>query len=173
MKRFVKYLAIFIFLIVVYGCNKGLTPASIEEEQQKAGFSGNISFEGQWPDSVKWTLLVVFKDPLTSAGSFNVFNVGYISHPISYGITSLNFSTAVDTGYVPISAGTYSYVAIAQSKNPVLSVNRADWNVIGVYYANNDTTQPGKLVIPENTLVRNINIKCNFNNPPPQPPGGQ
>ena len=171
-KLFKLYLYILIILPVIFilGCNAGIVPASIEEEQQKAGFSGNITFDGAWPDSVSWTLLVVFKDPLTSAGSFNVFNVAYISHPIPYGIQNLNFSTIEDTGYVPIAAGTYSYVAVAQSQNPVLSVNRADWHVIGVYYSNNDTTQPGKMTIPDNTVIKNINIKCNFNNPPPQPP---
>ncbi len=161
-----------ILIIAFYGCDKGIIPASPEEEIQKAGFGGRITFDGAWPDSVKWTLLVVFKDPLVSAGSFNVFNVGYISQPLPYGLTDYNFSTIQDTGYVPILPGTYSYVAVAQSYNPVLTINRSDWHVVGVYYANGDTSQPGKLVIPENTFINNINIKCSFTSPPPQPPGG-
>jgi hypothetical protein len=165
----------YIFLIPVLlftGCNQGISPASVEEEQQKSGFSGKITFSGNWPDSVKWTLLVVFKDPLVSAASFNVFNVGYISHPIPSGTVTYNYSTEKDTGYLPIGAGSYSYIVVAQSNNPVLSINRADWKVIGIYYANGDTTQPGKLEIPQNSIINNINIKCDFNNPPPQPPGG-
>ena len=172
MKKLYKYIIIFIPIIFLIGCDKGIAPLSAEEEQSTAGFSGKITFNGSWPDSVKLTLLVVFKDPLTSAASFNILNVGYISHPIPPGTESYNFSTEQDSGYLPISAGTYSYVAVAQSNNPILSLSRADWKVVGVYYAGGDTTQPGKLYIPANTVINNININCDFNNPPPQPPGG-
>ncbi len=172
MKNLIKYLILFIPLIISLGCNQGIAPASIEEQQLKSGFSGKITFIGQWPDSIQYTLLVVFKNPLTSSADFNVFNVGYIGHPIPYGVQVYDYSTIQDTGYVPISAGTYSYVAVAQSKNPVLSVNRTDWRVVGVYYADSDTTHPGKLTIPDNSVAGNINIICNFNDPPPQPPGG-
>jgi hypothetical protein len=167
-----KYFLIILPLLTLISCNKGITPNSIEEENQKAGFSGKILFTGAWPDSVKNTLLVVFIDPLNSPSSFNVLNVGYISHPIPYGVSEVNFSTAEDTGFVPIQAGSYAYVAIAQSKKAALSLNRSDWNVAGIYYADGDTSQPGKLVIPPNTFVKNVNIICDFNNPPPQPPGG-
>ena len=172
MEKIFKYIFIILPLLLIIGCNKGIVPNSVEEEQQKAGFSGTITFKGAWPDSVKNTILIVFKDPLNSPASFNVFNVGYISHPIPYGITEFNFSTIADSGFVPIQAGTYSYIAIVQSKKAALSLNRADWNVAGIYYADGDTSQPGKLDIPQNTIVKNVNIICDFNNPPPQPPGG-
>ncbi len=172
MKILYKYLLIFLQLVLLVSCDKGIAPATVEEENQTAGFSGTITFVGTWPDSVKWTLLVVFKEPLSSPESFNVLNVGYIGHPIPTGTSVYNYSTLVDTGFIPITAGSYSYIAVAQSKNPNLTVNRNDWKVVGVYYANNDTTKPGALNIPNNTLVGNINIECNFNNPPPQPPGG-
>jgi hypothetical protein len=171
-EKLIKYFLIFLLLLFIFGCNKGIVPNSIEEEQQKAGFSGTITFTGAWPDSVKNTILVVFIDPLNSPASFSVFNVGYISHPIPYGVTEFNFSTIIDSGFVPIQAGSYSYIAVAQSKKAVLSLNRSDWDVVGIYYANGDTTQPGKLIIPKNTIVKNINIKCDFSHPPPQPPGG-
>ncbi len=170
MKRFFKYFLVILPLIFSFGCDHGIVPATLEEEQQKAGFSGDISFVGTWPDSVKWTLLVVFKNPLTSSASFNVLNVGYISYPLPYGIKDMNFSTVEDTGYVPIAAGTYSYVAVAQSYKAALTLNRADWHIVGIYYSNNDASKPGQLIIPNNTVVNNINIKCDFNNPPPQPP---
>ncbi len=44
------------------GCDKGIAPVS--EETQQAGFSGTINFVGTWPDSIKRTHLVVFKDPV-------------------------------------------------------------------------------------------------------------
>ena len=52
------------------------------------------------------------------------------------------------------------------------SLSRKDWFVTGVYYANEDTTIPGILTIPEDTFVDNINIYCDFDNHPPQPTGG-
>jgi hypothetical protein len=63
-------------------------------------------------------------------------------------------------------------VAVAQSETPVFSANRQDWFVVGVYYISEGAALPGTLVIPEETFVRNVNIHCNFNNLPPQPPGG-
>jgi len=51
-------------------------------------------------------------------------------------------------------------------------LDRKDWFVVGLYYNNNDTTIAGILTIPENTFVNQVNIICDFNNSPPQPPGG-
>ncbi len=152
-------------------CNKGISPASAEAEMQKAGFSGTITFNGTWPDSVQRTHLVVFKNSLHSTGDFNILNLSFLSLSIPTGTKSFNYNTT-DSSYVPIGPGEYSYVAVAQSKTPQVSFNRKDWYVIGVYYENGDTTHPGKLIIPENTVINNINIKCDFNNLPPQPPGG-
>ncbi len=156
-------------LLFVYGCNKGLSPISAE---QKAGFSGTITFIGNWPEGITRTHLVVFEHELKSSADFNIINLKYVSLEIPYGVKTYNFSSS-DSSYIPISAGTYEYVAVVQSKAPDLSLSRSDWFVAGVYYGNNGTSKPGVLEIPENTLVRNINIICDFNNPPPQPPGGQ
>lgn len=170
-KKYFSFLFILISLQVLTGCGKGISPASAESEQQKAGFSGTITFVGTWPDSVQRTHLVVFKSPLNSIGDFNILNLSYLSLSIPAGTKSINFSS-LDSSYVPIGPGEYSYIAVAQSKTPQVSFNRADWYVVGVYYANGDTTKPGKLIIPENTVVSNINITCDFNHLPPQPPGG-
>lgn len=171
-KKLFQYLIYFILLIFALGCNHGITPVSAEEEYQTAGFGGTITFKGSWPQDVKWTLLVVFKQPLTSSSAFNIFNVGYISHPLPSNITTYAFSTAQDSGFIPITSGSYSYVAVAQSTKDTLSINRSDWTVVGVYYANSDTTQPGKLTIPPNTFRSGVDIICDFNKPPNQPPGG-
>ena len=168
-----KLLTLFLLniILLLVSCNKGISPASVEAEMQKAGFSGTITFSGTWPDSVQRTHLVVFKNPLQSTGDFNILNLSYLSLSIPTGTKTLRFNST-DSSYVPIGPGEYSYVAVAQSKTPQVSFNRKDWYVIGVYYAYGDTTQPGKLIIPENTVINNINIKCDFNNLPPQPPGG-
>ena len=108
---------------------------------------------------------------MKSAADFNPFNLKFVSLEIPYGIRTYNFNST-DSSYISIGAGIYHYVAVAQQKTTDLSLNRKDWSVAGVYYKNGDTSNPGILEIPENTLVRNINIVCDFNNPPQQPPGG-
>lgn len=174
-KRFFRSLFKIILLaaIIVFSndCGKGIAPLP----EQEAGFSGTINFIGTWPDSVQRTHLVIFKDPLNSITDFNILNLRYVSLEIpnntsEYQINSLDSAFVPQSGHLGV--GEYSYVCVAQSKTPSLSFDRKDWYVVGVYYANGDTTKPGKLDIPNNTLVKNINITCDFNHPPPQPPGG-
>ena len=165
------------FLIILFslisGCDHGISPTSADNTILEPGFSGTITFKGTWPDSVSGTYLVVFKDELKSLSDFNILNIKFVSLGIPFGSTTFNYSS-LDSAYLPqqghLADGEYDYVAVAQVTSPTISVNRKDWRVAGVYYANNDYSQPGKLVIPPNTMVRNINIICDFNNPPPQPP---
>jgi hypothetical protein len=155
-----------IVLFYIYGCNKGLGPVS------ETGFSGTITFVGNWPEGITRTHIVVFKNELKTPIDFSLINLKYISLGIPYGVKTFKFKST-DSSYIPIGSGTYEYVAVVQSKTPDLSIIRSDWFVAGVYYTNGDTSKPGILEIPENTLVENINIVCDFNNPPPQPPGGK
>ena len=165
-----KYFSIILLLVLIIlnlYCGEGIAPEPIVE----TGFSGTVRFIGEWPQGITRSHIVVFKDPLLTAGDFNAFNLKFVSVEIPYGSQVFNFNS-VDTAVVKISEGEFSYVAVAQQKTANVSLNRKDWFVIGVYYAGGDTTKPGKLIIPKNTLVKNINIICDFNNPPPQPPGG-
>jgi hypothetical protein len=156
--------------VLLAGCGGGIEPVV-----NTSGFSGKVVFVGNWPDSITRTHLVIFEDPLNSADDFSLRNLKYISVGIPYGITEFQFSSQ-DSSVIPgnrlFSPGEYSYVAVAQSGTPDVSLNRGDWYVVGVFYAHGDTTNPGKLIIPENTFVENVNLICDFNNPPPQPPGG-
>lgn len=154
-----------------YGCGGGIEPAPVQPENEKPGFSGKITFMGTWADSIKRTHIVVFKNPINSAGDFNAFNIAYVSYEIPFGITEFNYSS-LDSSYVPIAPGEYSYVAVAQSSTPALLLDRKAWIVAGLYYANNDTTKPGKLVVNQFGLTTGVDIICDFNNPPLQPPGG-
>ncbi|OGU42901.1 MAG: hypothetical protein A2455_07625 [Ignavibacteria bacterium RIFOXYC2_FULL_35_16] len=165
--KYFKFILVLILLILNLSCGEGIAPEPIVQ----TGFSGTISFVGNWPQGITRTHIVVFKDPLLSAGDFNALNLKFVSVEIPYGSQVFYFNSA-DTAVVKISEGEFSYVAVAQQKIPNVSLLRKDWVVVGVYYAGGDTTKPGKLVIPQNTLVKNINIICDFNNPPPQPPGG-
>lgn len=158
------------FILILNGCNGGIGP---QPENTQTGFSGKITFIGQWPDSVKRTHLVIFKNPLLSSSDFSAFNLSYVSVGIPFGSTEFNFSS-LDSSVVPgtgeFKAGDYAYVAVAQSSTQDVSLDRVNWYVVGLYYNEDDSTKPGVLTIPENTFVRNINIVCDFNNPPPQPP---
>jgi hypothetical protein len=165
--KYFSFILPLILLIINLSCGEGIAPEPIVQ----TGFSGTVSFVGNWPQGITRTHIVVFKDPLLTAGDFNAFNLKFVSIEIPYGSQVFDYNSA-DTAVVPISEGEYSYVAVAQQKTPNVSLNRKDWFVVGVYYAGGDTTKPGMLVIPENTLVKSINIICDFNNPPPQPPGG-
>ena len=154
-------------------CDHGIEPKPIVAEPP--GFGGTITFSGEWPDSITRTHIVVFKDPLLSASDFNIFNLKFVSNEIPFGTRTYVYSSR-DSSFVPgtglFEPGTYAYVAVAQQFTENLSLLRRDWFVAGVYYANGDTTQPGTLVIPDSTFIQFINITCDFNNPPPQPPGG-
>jgi len=171
-KHFGLILLAIAFFFFVISCDHGIEPL----EAETSGFSGAITYVSDWPDSVQRSFLVVFQDPLVSDTNFTIFNLKFLSQEIPLGASVNNFSS-LDSAYIPpdpgpFPAGTYAYIAVVQQSTPNLSLARKDWFVSGVYYANGDTTQPGAMIIPDNTFVRNINITVDFNNPPPQPPGG-
>lgn len=155
---------LFIIILIVVGCNKGLEP-----EYDNPGFSGRVTFKGTWPDSIKRTYIIVFDSLLEESNDFNLYNIKFISGELPFGLSYYEFDSR-DSALIPIDAGVYAYVAVVQQATPQPSFNVKDWIVAGVYYANTDTTRPGQLVISSDTFVKNINITCDFNNPPPQPP---
>lgn len=162
---------LFILILLMNGCDGGIEP---QPENMQTGFGGKINFIGEWPDSVIRTHLVVFKNPLKSVGDFSPLNLRFVGEEIPFGTVEYNYSsldTIVFLG-IDIQPGDYAYVAVAQSAVIELSLNREDWFVAGLYYNEGDTTKPGTLQIIENVFVNSINIICDFNNPPPQPPGG-
>jgi hypothetical protein len=163
------YLIVFIILIFI-SCGEGLSPNLADE---KVGFGGTINFSGEWSPTINQTHVVVFKDPLLSVSDFNVFNLKFVSESIPNGTTTYNYTTNDDGALISsIDPGSVSYIAVAQSLKDTITLNRADWIVIGIYYELGDSLQPGIINIPESGFLENINIHCDFNNPPPQPPGG-
>jgi hypothetical protein len=159
---------IIILLFLLISCDKGLSP---ELAETKAGFSGTVTFIGNWNSEAKQTYVVAFKNPLLSIDDFSIFNLKFVSELIPFGSSTYSYSTN-DAGAVlsNIDSGDYSYVAVAQTIRDTLSLARKDWIVAGIYTLENNLTQPGILNIPQGTFVENINIVCDFNNPPPQPP---
>jgi hypothetical protein len=175
-RKNIKYLicqsAFLIFMLFAVACDDhGIEPRPPES----SGFSGTVWFLNEWPDSIKRAFIVVFENPLLTPADFTISNLKFLSREIPLDIPKYEFSS-LDSAYIPATpgpfpSGTYAYVAVVQQSTDELSLARKDWFVSGVYYAPGDTSQPGKLVIPDSTFVRNINIYVDFNNPPPQPPG--
>ncbi len=169
-------ISILCFFMMLVSCDSehGIAPKPIVDTE--FGFGGNIVFYGAWPDSVKRIILVVFKDPLINPGDFVITNIGFLSFELPLGVQTYQYSS-LDSALIPlipddIPPSVYHYVAVVQQSTDELSLDRRDWFVTGVYYANADTTAPGVLTIPEDAYVDDINIYCDFENPPSQPPGG-
>ena len=165
----------FLFLLII-SCDSGIEPKPEPDFEQISGFKGSVTFSGEWPDSIKRTHIVIFKNPLLQASDFVITNLRFISNEIPFGSLTYNFSS-LDSAVIPpapgpIEPGEYSYVAVAHQATENLSLARRDWFVSGIYYSNGNTTIPGIMLVPEDRMVENINIVCDFNNPPPQPPGG-
>ena len=161
-----------LLIISLVSCDQGVEPKPISEP---TGFSGEVTFIGDWPNDIQRIHIVAFKNPLLSENDFNVFNLKYVSEEIPNGTQIYNYSS-LDSAIIPeegfLKPGDYSYIAVAQSKTIELTLNRSDWFVAGLYYSPDDSTQPGRIIIIEDSVLENINITCDFNNPPPQPPGG-
>jgi len=159
-------------LLTFISCDKGISPYPENDNAGLTGFEGKVTFSGAWPDGIQQTYIVAFKETLKSDADFFPPNLSYIIGPISYNTTEYSYNS-IDNNYsatFTLSPGSYNYVVVVQTKKTGLTLDRKDWTVAGIYYANGDTTKPGTLVIQNGKFTSNININCDFNNPPPQPP---
>ncbi len=173
MFRKIKIIVSILILFSFMACDKGIEP---KDENQQTGFSGTVTFVGEWPAVVKRAFIVVFKDPLLASTDFTITNLKFLSLEIPLGVPSYHFSS-LDSSYIPTNPGPflpgrYAYVAVAYQITDQLSLARKDWYVAGVYYAYGNISEPATMVVTENIFLTDINITCDFNNPPPQPPGG-
>ena len=175
-KYYLLLFTVFVSFTLITGCDSenGIAPKPVEN--QEFGFGGNIVFYGVWPDSIKRIILVVFKDPLINPDDFVITNIGYLSFELPLGVQAYQYSS-LDSAIIALTPfatppSIYNYVAVVQQSTEELSLSRRDWFVTGIYYANGNLTMPGTLSIPNDSYVDNINIYCDFEKPPPQPPGG-
>jgi hypothetical protein len=152
-------------------CDKGIAPIA-GSNAAPSGFDGKVTFYGNWPQGIQQTYIVVFQQPLKSSSDFFPPNLSYVVGPIPYGATEYIYNSIDDNGVssFTLSPGIYNYIVVVQSTKANLSLNRSDWTVAGIYYSPGDTTTPGTLIIQSGDITHNINITCNFNSPPPQPP---
>lgn len=170
----IKLFFIAAFILFAAGCGEGIEPGLDPVTNPRLfGFAGTIDFIGDWPDSVMRTHIVVFRNPLLTAADFNPLNLAFVSDSIPYNTQSFRYFSTVNPMFPIALAGEYKYVAVVQSKAISLSLNREDWYVVGLYQAPPNSGTPAAINIPSAGIVDNINIVCDYNNPPPQPPGGE
>ncbi|MDQ7816228.1 MAG: hypothetical protein RDU14_04335 [Melioribacteraceae bacterium] len=166
-----KYFFAFVLAVLfcLNSCDTGIEPG---EPIVPGGFSGTISFSGTWPEGIKRTHLVVFKNPIQTTEDFFLPNLSFVVDSIQYKSPSYRYNSLVNSfiSILKLWPGEYKYVVVAQSKTPEISFQRKDWTVVGVYCINNDQTKPASLLIRSDELTQNVNINVDFNNPPPQPP---
>ncbi|MCF8242861.1 MAG: hypothetical protein K9J16_15890 [Melioribacteraceae bacterium] len=165
---------VYLFLLLLFACSHGIEPEpESTADNLGTGISGKVTFIGTWSDSVTFTHVVLFKNMLVDPGDFSAENVKYISESIPKGTTEFTFNSTEDAALSAIVPGKHEYLVVAQTTKPTISLLREDWFVAGVYYMSGSTTEPGEVEVEKNKLSKDLNIICDFNNPPPQPPAGE
>ena len=168
-----KFFFILIFAaIFIVSCDGGLAPIDSELENQ-TGFGGTITFIGDWDAEMTQTNIVLFKDPILSEADFNISNLKYLSTSIPFDSKEYSYNTIDSISFGNVVADKYSYLAVVQTKAVEISLDRKDWFVVGVYQSANSSSEPGEITVEENKFKFDVNIICDFNNLPPQPPGGE
>ena len=175
-----------IFLLIVIcslfcfigGCDKGIEPEPENPNMlDKTGFSGKVTFTGNWPADIKRTHIFVFKNPILSSQDFSFENLGFVVDSIPYRSSEFIFNSVqqnyISRNFLPtfdIPPGDHSYVVVAQSTTPEISFDRKDWVIVGVYNIGGDQSKPKVLTIQNGKMTAGVDIIVDFNNPPPQPP---
>ncbi|MCX6169796.1 MAG: hypothetical protein NTX65_10675 [Ignavibacteriales bacterium] len=160
-------LALFSFIA---GCDKGIEPEPLKSGV--TGFSGKVTFVGNWPADIKRTHVVLFKNVINTSADFFPPNLAFVIDSIPYRSTSFTYNS-VDNNFIPLftlAPGDYNYLVVAQSKTAVLSLDRKDWLIVGIYNIGNDPNKPRTLTILDREITSGVDIIVDFNNPPPQPP---
>ncbi len=168
-KIFVAIVTLALFSLIA-GCDKGIEPEPIKTGV--TGFSGKVTFIGNWPADIKRTHVVLFKNAITTSADFFPPNLSFVIDSIPYRTTSFTYNS-VDNNFIPLftlAPGDYKYLVVAQSKTDVLSLNRKDWFIVGIYNVGNDQSKPKTLTILDREMTTGVDIIVDFNNPPPQPP---
>lgn len=167
-KNRVLFIASLIMIIVLISCDKGIEPYPEENIASVSGFEGQVTFIGDWPQGITRTYIVVFSEP----SKFDVTTLFYLIGPIPYGTREYNYNSIENnSGLIAnLEVRDYPYVIVAQSKTEDLSLARIDWTVAGIYFNEGDNVNPGILKIEKGKITPGVNIICDFNNPPEQPP---
>ncbi len=149
-------------LFFFLSCDHGLKPPETETSPayEEPGFGGTVYFKGTWPDTIYDLRVVAFrKYPPQDIINEVIQGKAKFSETLPNKVDSAKYQVLADTGK-------WEYVVVAlQYGSNIFS----DWKAIGVYDTTPEDTIPTPIYIPYGKFLRNININCDFNNPPPQP----
>ncbi len=146
-------------------CDKGLAPPTAPVPHGR--ITGLITYR-HWPprDSLIDLRLVAFKQfPPTNVVSSVLNGEAFVYPPLGdtalvpFYVDSLRFD-------VPLRAGYYPYVVVAQQYDTVVT---RDWRVVGQYDLDTNLAVPSGVDVPDGAVVPDINILVDFSDPPPQP----
>jgi hypothetical protein len=158
--------ALLLFSLFHYqACDQGLSPESAAMRGPVYGISGTIYFTN-WPpsDSVLDLRVVSFKNFPSQDIIDEVLQgrAGYTETIQPYGADSLHYTLLLS----PIPPGAFTYTVVAQRFGPNI---RADWKAVGEYYANGDTSRPGTIIVPADSVLPGADIRVDFRKPPRGP----
>ncbi|HEY6192509.1 MAG TPA: hypothetical protein VI215_09335 [Bacteroidota bacterium] len=157
--------AFFFVLLLSPACEQGLSPESLQHPTSRYGIKGTVHFRN-WPpqDSIVDLRVVSFKH----LPSQNILDevlqgrAGFTPRLQPYGADSIAYTLILS----PIPAGAFAYTAVAQQFGQ--NVN-TDWRAVGLYRTGGDTSGPGSITVPEDSIVSGIDIDVDFQHPPPPP----
>ena len=152
-----KYQTLLVLLLLLpfSGClEHGLAPTDENAVVDTlTGFSGEITFIGDWPDSSEECWMVVYKN--YPRNIFDVMNMT-AKDSIPLFVDSYPY-------FMPVEADSYALVFVAfLQKGSTWGLN----SVAGVYYENSDSSWPGGVVVNEREITRGIDIVVDFDNIP-------
>ena len=179
----VRFVLFFLSALALFfsGCDKGIAP-------DPTGFSGVIRFRN-WPrrDTVDFAVqelrLVAFKKPpIDTTGLLIEFLKGNVviyppvgtpafskyyraSDSTLQLVDSIKYTVLLNMS-VDDPPANYEYIAMAwrYGPNPF-----ADWRPAGLYTTQPGTFNPGSITISKHDFLTNVNVNCDFQNPPPKP----
>src|SRR3989339_1952120 len=142
----------------IAGCDKGIEPEPEKSSQAEIiGFSGKVTFTGNWPAGITRTHIVVFKNDILTVDDFSFQNLAFVVDPISFESSEFTYDSGINNFFsLTLAEGTYKYIVVAQSKTPTISFNRDDWFIVGVYYNNGDQSKPGMMTLQKGKITTGI-----------------
>ncbi len=164
-KRFTLASILVLASLAGHGCDQGLAPQIQTRQIPPYGISGTIYFKN-WPpaDSIlDLRLAALQRYPVQDLfGEILQGRARYSPALAPYGVDSLNYTLILN----PLPPGEFPLVGVAEQFGPNL---RTDWRVVGIYYAMGDTTKPGTVTVPADSIVPGINVTVDFLHLPPFP----
>ena len=150
--------------LVPCGCDQGLAPEPAAPSTHVYGIRGVITFKN-WPpaDSVRDLRLAVLQNyPVENLVNEVLLGRARFTDRLPYGLDSIAYTLTL----TPLPPGRFPLVGVAQQYGPN---QLSDWRVVGVFFANGDTTRPGAIDVPPDSIVSGIDVHVDFQHLPPQP----